>query len=210
MHKINKGEPSDDFKQFNRKKHTRWEEAKGHTHIWREHIIQQEQDGCSGYTEAPIRTANSHIDHFRKQALFQDYIFCWENYVADSIDEDFGAKFKDKNIHTKEENLKLINPIEENAEHFFYYLANGMMVLAQGLTEQEKERAQFTIDMFNLNHQSLKERRKLILNIDLAPYIGCSREDLMLCLSSNGFKSVVEQTVTEYFEQKEEQINDEP
>lgn len=211
MHKINKGEPSDDFKKFNRKRHTQRKEANGHTHIWREHIIEKEQDGLSGYTEAPITVDNSHIDHFRKQELFQDYIFRWENYVADSKDEDYGAKYKDNKagIKTKEDNLRLVNPVEEDAERFFYYEANGKMIPTPELSEQEKQRAQFTIDSFNLNHKSLMERRMRILSIDLNPYDGFSRDELMESLCSNGFPSVAAQTIDEWLEQMEEKQDDE-
>lgn len=211
MHKINKGVPSEDFTQFNRVKHTQWEEAKAHTHIWREHILDNEQNGLSGYTEVPIKVDNSHIDHFLKRNLFQDYIFCWENYIADSNDEDYGAKYKDNKaeIKTQQENLKLVNPVEEDAERFFYYEANGKMIPAYELSVHDKERAQFTIDSFNLNHKSLMERRKLILSIELEAYDDFSRDDMIKALGSNGFPSVALQTINEWFVKKEEQKNDE-
>lgn len=211
MRKINKGEPPEDFKQFIRKKHTMWKEAKGHTHIWRKHIIEKEQNGLSGYTEEPIKTDNSHIDHFRKQELFQDYVFRWENYVADSKNEDYGAKYKDNKagIRTKQENLKLVNPVEEDAERFFYYEANGKMIPANGLSALEKERAQFTIDSFNLNHKSLMDRRMHILSIELKPYEGFSREEIVKSLSCNGFPSVAVQTIDEWSGQREEENDDE-
>lgn len=204
MHKINKGVPCQDFVSFNREKHAKWEEAVGHIHDWRDYIIQNEQDGCSGYTEVPITVDDSHIDHFRKQALFNDYIFRWENFVADSNDEDYGAKFKDKTICTKEENLMLINPAEEDAENFFYYEATGEIVPAQGLTQQDADRARFTIDTFNLNEASLKERRKCILNQNLECYSDFEKEEIQKALSCNGFISVARQATDELFEIMEE------
>ena len=54
------------------------------------------------------------------------------------------------------------------------YESTGKMVPAAGLTDDERQRAQYTIDMFNLNEESLKDRRKLILNSDPHAYYGLS------------------------------------
>lgn len=207
MRKVNKGAPCEDFEKFNREPHTHWSETEGRSRIWREQILNNEQDGLSGYTEAPVKLDSSHIDHFRKQALFQDYIFRWENYVVDSLDGDYGAKYKDKQISTKDDNLKLINPVEEDAERFFYYEATGKMVPAPGLSDRDKERALFTIEKFNLNHSSLKERRKLILTLNLDSYKDYSDDEILQILSAQGFMSVAQQTVNEWKETKND-LND--
>ena len=63
MRKLDKGAPIQHFVDFIRHNHhDRWEDAKEASPIWREHILNQEQHGLSGYTEAPIRYENSHID----------------------------------------------------------------------------------------------------------------------------------------------------
>lgn len=200
MRKVNKGVPCEDFEEFNRKPHANWSETEGRPHIWREHILKNEQAGMSGYTETPVSLDSSHIDHFRKQALFQDYIFRWENYIVDSLDEDYGAKYKDKQISTRDDNLKLINPVEEEAERFFYYEATGKMIPAPGLNDRDKDRALFTIEKFNLNHSSLKERRKLILTLNPESYKGFSCDEILQILSTHGFMSVAQQTVDEWKE----------
>jgi len=201
MRRINKGLPSEDFERFTKKPHRQWDEAGRHIAIWRKHIIDNEQSGVSGYTEAPVDYDRSHIDHFLKRALFQDYIFRWENFVVDSCDEDFGAKYKDKHIHTEFDNLKLINPVDEDAERFFYYEANGKMIPANGLDACDYERAKFTIERFNLNHQSLKDRRKRILNLDISSYQGLNYDDILTALSCDGFESVARQALVEWMEQ---------
>ncbi len=207
MRKVNKGVPCEDFEEFNKKPHTNWSETEGRSRIWREHILKNEQAGMSGYTETPVSLDSSHIDHFRKQVLFQDYIFRWENYIVDSLDEDYGAKYKDRQISTRDDNLKLINPVEEDAERFFYYEATGKMIPAPGLNDRDKERARFTIEKFNLNHSSLKERRRLILNLNLDSYKDYSDDELLQILSADGFISVAQQTVNEWKETKND-LND--
>ena len=71
MRKLDKGEPVQQFIDFIRRNHPeRWEEAKDESPVWRKQILEHEQYGLSGYTEAPLQLEKSHIDHFRKQSLY--------------------------------------------------------------------------------------------------------------------------------------------
>lgn len=167
------------------------------SHVWRRHILNHEQHGLSGYTEAPIRFEKSHIDHFRKQDLYQTLRFDWNNYVVDSLDENYGAKFKDNVVRTKADNERLVNPVVEDAQRFFKYELSGKMVPVDGLEEVEKQRADYTIDSFNLNEGSLMERRRMIINTVLDDFSDLSDEDVICALQSAGFPSVVEQLLKE-------------
>ena len=207
MRKLDKGAPIQHFVDFIRhNSHDRWEDAKEASPIWREHILYQEQHGLSGYTEAPIGYENSHIDHFKKQTLYPSLIFEWNNYVVDSKDDTYGARYKDNVVCNQTDNERLINPVVENAQQFFKYELSGKMVPLDGLGDVEKQRANYTIDSFNLNEGSLMERRKSILNLDLSSFEGLTDYEILEALQPNGFISVVEQLINERTKNEEEAL----
>ena len=204
MRKIDKGTPMPSFSAFVAShRFAKWEDAKDVRRVWREYILEYEQHGLSGYTEIPVRTENSHIDHFRKQSLYNALIFDWNNYIVDSIDETYGAKFKDNCVRTKADNERLINPAAEDAGRFFKYELNGNIAVADGLSKSDRERADYTVSAFNLNEGSLVERRRIIINTILDSFSDLPDEVILEALETEGFRSVVEQLLSERREQEE-------
>ncbi len=198
MRKIDKGIPMPSFTEYVSQHHpTKWEDAKDVSHLWREYILEYEQHRLSGYTEEPVRLDSSHIDHFRKQSLFNALVFDWNNYIVDSNNETYGAKHKDRAVRTREENEKLINPAAEDASRFFKYELNGRIEVAEGLSDEDRTRAEYTMEAFNLNESSLVERRRLIINNILEPYRDLTDDDILEALACEGFTSVVEQLLRE-------------
>ena len=198
MRKINKGAPIASFSDFVRTHQpTMWEDAKDVSRLWRKHILVYEQHCMSGYTEKPLLLAGSHIDHFRKQSLFNAFVFDWNNFVVDGVDETYGARFKDKYVKSCEDNEKLINPVTEDASRYFKYELNGNIAVVTGLTPDDSARADYTIKAFNLNEASLSERRRIIINTILDAYQDLSDELILEALDAEGFKSVVEQLLKE-------------
>ncbi len=198
MRKIGKGEPIASFSEFVRThRSAKWEDAKDVSRVWREYILEYEQHRLSGYSEEPLRLDDAHIDHFRKQSLFNNLIFCWDNYIVDKNNDTYGARFKDSVIITRADNERLINPVVEEASRFFKYGLNGRIEVDEGLGEQEKERATFTLQAFNLNEASLVDRRRVIINTILGPYEDLSDELILEVLACEGFTSVVEQLLKE-------------
>lgn len=198
MRKIDKGVPVESFSKFVKDhSHAKWVDAKSESRIWREYILRCEQYGMSGYTEEPLRLDRSHIDHFRKQSLFNALIFDWNNYVVDGKGETYGAKFKDKYVKAREDNERLINPVTEDARRYFKYELNGNITVVAGLSPTDADRAGYTINAFNLNEASLSERRRVIINTILDTYDDMSDELILEALDAEGFKSVVEQLLKE-------------
>ncbi len=198
MRKIDKGDPMPSFSEFVSRNHpVKWEDAKAVSRIWREYILMYEQHWLSGYTEEPLRLDDSHIDHFRKQSLFNTLVFDWSNFIVDQKNDTYGAKYKDNIVKTKVDYEKLINPATEDAANFFKYEVNGKIDIADGLSEHDKMRALFTINAFNLNESSLVERRKVILNIIMDSFNDLSDDMVRDALAAEGFTSVVEQLLKE-------------
>ena len=204
MRKIDKGEPLSSFKEFVRKNHpTRWEDAKDLSRTWRKYILEVEQHFLSAYTEERITLDSSHIDHFRKQALFNTFIFDWNNLLVDRKNETYGAKYKDNVVKTTFDNDKLINPVAEEASRYFKYELNGRIAIADGLSEMDKERAIYTCNSFNLNESSLMDRRRRIINIILDSFSDLDDKEILDALATEGFTSVVEQLLRERNQPKE-------
>ena len=116
---------------------TMWEDAKDVSRLWREYILEYEQHRLSGYTEEPLRLDDAHIDHFRKQSLFNNLIFCWDNFIVDKKNDTYGARCKDRIVTTKADNERLINPAVEDASHFFKYGLNGRIEVAETTIPKE-------------------------------------------------------------------------
>lgn len=198
MRKIDKGAPIPSFTEFVRQHHpTEWKDAKDVSCVWRDYILEYEQHKLSGYTEEPLNLDNSHIDHFRKQSLFNTLIFDWSNFIVDRENETYGAKFKDNIVKTRSDNDRLINPAAEDACLFFKYELNGRIAVADGLNDEDKARAEYTMKSFNLNESSLVDRRRVLINTILEPYKDLSDDVILEALSTVGFTSVVEQLLKE-------------
>lgn len=202
MRKLSKGQPHEAIKNFEGLQE--WTLSAEFHRMWREYILSIEQHGLSGYTEAPLQIGDSHIDHFYKCSLFFNKVHSWENLVVDTIDETYGAKYKDKLVKIADDNIKLINPVTENPRQFFKYKVDGRIAPLDELSENDRERAEYTIKTFNLNEASLVDRRKTVLVL-YDSYGDASLEQLLEWLKTYGFPSVIEQMYNErkHYDDKE-------
>lgn len=155
-------------------------------------VLEEGQMHLSGYTELPLKT-KTHIDHFLKKVLFPEHTFDWLNYVVDEHNKDYGADYKDTHIRNRQDNEKLISPINENPQDFFTYQASGEMIARDGISDGEKERADFTIDSFNLNHRFLIKKRSDMLSIIQSYHEGgLGKKEIKDALQAQGLVSYVE------------------
>jgi uncharacterized protein (TIGR02646 family) len=151
-------------------------------------LIDEQKEKC-GYTEIYINDEKEcHIDHYVKQEYKQNLKFDWNNYIVATKDNIFGANYKDNTYKIQENEYPLIfNPIVDNVEEYFYYDEFGRII-------EDNAKVKKTIEVFNLNHNYLIERReKIITLIDSYKQGGLSFLDIKNTLEDYGFKSVVEQ-----------------
>ncbi len=196
MRSVNKGASLPSFANFAKTNHGNdWRKLPANIRRdCRLHMMQVEQGNVCAYTEL-ILTENSHIDHFRKRDLFPNLTYDWNNLIVADSHEDFGAKYKDNGagrVTSVADNNKLIDPVTEDPEHFFRYMINGQIAAKLNLTDTEKERADFTISTFNLNHPGLIERRMVLIET-VRNYLknGLDEQTIKSCLQGQGFPSVV-------------------
>lgn len=196
MRHIDRGEPLAEFQHFVESMSPKdWSDFVNGVHDLYEdcrEVLAREQGYIGGYTEMPLKK-NLHIDHFKKQSLFPGKVFDWRNWVVDEKNKSYGADKKDDNIRSRKENEKLINPVEEDPHTFFTYQANGNMIPLEALSKEDRERASFTIQAFNLNHELLR-RKRMDMMCWVENYVagGLSMTDVMDALKDCGFPSVLE------------------
>jgi hypothetical protein len=85
-------------------------------------------------------------------------IFDWNNLLASTNSEAYGAKYKDNKLKKREDYQFLINPVIEDPKDYFTYSFTGEI-----LAIENNSKAIMTIDYFNLNHHALLEQRKQVI-----------------------------------------------
>lgn len=99
------------------------------------------------------------------------------------------SNYKDQNIGLADYN-KIINPVLDNPNDFFNYHLTGEIYPKHSLSPSDKERAESTLELFQLNHRGLIEERKNIFR-QLERLKGqIKREEAVEYLS--GYKSFIE------------------
>jgi len=126
----------------------------------REDILNREQKNLCAYCEKKISSNPniSNIDHFKTRNLFPEKTLDYNNLLVSCNAKDRCSTLKDNNkslLKRKEDYENTVNPTIENPNEFFDYLLSGEIVPLN-------QKAQFTIEIFNLNHQSLYDERKIL------------------------------------------------
>lgn len=150
-------------------------------------ILMEEQNCFCGYTEILIEDEkDGHIDHYKKREHFSNLTFDWNNYIVSVNDDDFGAKYKDNKYKIqKAEYIKIFNPVIDEVK--FKYTTLGEIV-------ETDEKIKKTVEVFNLNWEPLKNRRKkLITTIKSYKDGGLNNDEIKKALNTAGFISVIEQ-----------------
>lgn len=141
-------------------------------------------------------TQKIHIDHFRKKAIYPEETFYWDNLFAAAKDLDYGSDYKDKHIHGPKTNAesqykKFWSPLYANLSNAFWYRQDGMIEPALGLEDNDREMAQHTIEMYNLNAPDLKQRRQGVINM-LKGYKEIPEEIIREGMKNVGFSFLVD------------------
>jgi uncharacterized protein (TIGR02646 family) len=126
----------------------------------REDILIIEQNNLCIYCEKKISSDSktSNIDHFKTRNLFPEKTLDYNNLLVSCNVKNRCSSLKDSNkslLQRKNDYANIINPIIENPNDFFDYLLSGEILPLN-------EKAKFTIEIFNLNHQSLYDERKIL------------------------------------------------
>ncbi|CAA6810856.1 MAG: Unknown protein [uncultured Sulfurovum sp.] len=166
MFQISKDEPKYFTSAKSKVKHPKIKEAWNDNTIseiranLREYILMKEQKSLCVYCEKKIKShsANANIDHFKTRNLFAEETLNYHNLLVSCNIKGRCSSLKDSKksiLKNRNDYDNIINPIVENPNDFFDYLFSGEIVPLS-------DKAKFTMEIFNLNQQSLSDERKLL------------------------------------------------
>lgn len=164
--------------------------------LTRDHIKVSEQCRLSAYTEKPLGS-KIHIDHFRKRNLYPHLTFDYSNMLVDDRNDNYGACFKDKNASVTKATFdgkeRIFNPSIENMTDYIGFMLNGTMIPKINLPDDITKRVNETIRVLNLNHKSLKDTRKDIINTVITyREAGMQPNDIKQYMDDSGFPSTID------------------
>ena len=162
-----------------------------------------DQFGLCAYTELRLDACgyDVHIEHVVPKSLFPKRTFDYTNLVLCALSSDdlrslkggeyFGGHHKD-DVY---DGGLFVSCVDEDSERFFRYLSTGKVEPVSTLNVKEKERAEYTIALLNLNSTILVDRRRRWLD-ELDGEIDCLLGDhqalskfklFLLSVDGNGF-----------------------
>ena len=117
----------------------------------------------------------------------------WENFIADEHQGDFGSDYKDTFLKLPEEYAKLINPVLEDPHHFLTFMDEGIIKPVDDLSDAEREKAEFTIQAFNLRHKLLTQMQGEAIHwVKIYKAQGLEDDEILDAFKDYGFTSAIE------------------
>lgn len=127
---------------------------------------------------------NYHIEHFCEQSDCPERIFDWSNlFLSCNASRTCGRGKGKKKIEYEKNNCKLdyskiVNPEKDEPREYFHFQLNGEIAPKEGINGIHSERAKYTIDVFQLNIEGLKNTRKKYISTCMEEFRDKHGEDL--------------------------------
>ncbi|EDQ1418330.1 TIGR02646 family protein [Salmonella enterica] len=123
---------------------------------------------CYSEIRADLRGLGYHIEHVENKSQQPGRTFDYQNLATSALDSEnglhqFGINAFGGHSRGKQEAVdmaKFIHCHMSGCSRYFAYLSDGRIVPADELNTQEMERAQYTIDLLNLNSGFLQTERR--------------------------------------------------
>ncbi|EAM6462047.1 TIGR02646 family protein [Salmonella enterica] len=123
---------------------------------------------CYSEIRADLRGLGYHIEHVENKSQQPRRTFDYQNLAASALDSEnglhlFGINAFGGHARGKQEAVdmaKFIHCHLPDCSRYFAYLSDGRIVPADELNAQEMERAEYTIDLLNLNSGFLQTERR--------------------------------------------------
>jgi len=156
-----------------------WRELADIREDLRSHILSQEQDNMCIYCEKQISASSqkSNIDHYKTRKLYPELTLNYNNLFVSCNHNAHCSSHKDRLPLTKEDYQNILNPLSIELDNAFGYTSFGEI-------EPLNKKAKFTQESFNLNHISLVEERKLIIQ-NFESYKEFDEDILVECLGGH-------------------------
>lgn len=128
----------------------------------RAHLERLQGRRCA-YCEGSLDALGHHVEHLRCRDRHPKRTFDWGNLYWSCTQDDSCGRYKDHQAAPYNVD-DLIDPCDDDPDHFFRFRSDGSIDLAPGLSAREQHRARETLRVFNLNpaHGRLRVMRKLV------------------------------------------------
>ena len=161
MLRVNKKSEPEEFTKYKSKnKIINWEsftiEIK---QVLKQYLLEEQENSCCPYCEIEISLYNSQIEHIKPKDKFPKLLADHNNLVACCLE----SKRCGNSKANKWDEL-FINLVTENPEDYFKYDIKTGKIIPIFKEKEKFEKAEYTIDLLNLNDNRLCNiRRKYIL-----------------------------------------------
>ncbi len=130
--------------------------------------LSEEQYGLCAYSEIrpDEEEVGTHLEHVKPKMQFPRETFNYYNIVLCALNSDDIENMNRENVfggHAKLNNYDqncFISCLEQSCTQYFTYLSDGRITPSNSLNNSQKNLAQYTIDILNLNCEYLKNKRK--------------------------------------------------
>ena len=138
-------------------------------------LLMNEQYGLCAYSEINLEHHHLgvHIEHIQPKSRFPKRTFDYQNLVLSALaisdleTMDKASIFGGHHKGSRFDPTLFISCLIDNSADYFTYLSNGYIEPKRTLSERDKEKAQYTINLLNLNSPYLLgERRRWLDELD--------------------------------------------
>ena len=161
MLKVNKKSEPEEFTKYKSKnKIINWDSFSTEIkQILKQYLLEEQENRCCPYCEIEINLYNSQIEHIKPKDKFPKLLTEYDNLLACCLE----SKRCGNSKANKWDEL-FINPVIENPEDYFEYDIKTGKIIPIFKEKEKFEKAEYTIDLLNLNDNRLCNiRRKYIL-----------------------------------------------
>ena len=161
MLRVNKKSEPEEFTKYKSKnKIINWDSFSTEIkQILKQYLLEEQENRCCPYCEIEINLYNSQIEHIKPKDKFPKLLTEYDNLLACCLE----SKRCGNSKANKWDEL-FINPVIENPEDYFEYDIKTGKIIPIFKEKEKFEKAEYTIDLLNLNDNRLCNiRRKYIL-----------------------------------------------
>ena len=123
--------------------------------LLKEALLEEQENGCCPYCEIEINLNNSQIEHIKPKDKFPELLINYNNLIACCLENKRCGNSKASNWSEL-----FINPVIENPEDYFEYDIKTGKIISIFKNGEKYEKAEYTINLLNLNDNRLCEIRK--------------------------------------------------
>ena len=161
MLKVNKkkSEPEEFTKYKSKHKIINWDSFTPEIkQVLKKYLLEEQENSCCPYCEIEINLENSQIEHIKPKDKFPKLLTEYDNLVACCLE----SKRCGNSKGNKWDEL-FINPTIENPEDYFEYDIKTGRIIPIFKDGEKNKRAEYTIDLLNLNDIRLCDIRKIFI-----------------------------------------------